>query len=171
MVPSGWFIAISYLLSAAAQTADLNAPINTRPTIGSEIKRGHDVAFDCSIKFADDVISLSECVNDALSVNRQRQVDTLPFELGAFLQECQQEAFLIKAETELAPTNSLAARELPEVRRHLALCYPILRNDQKKLKITDEQLIKAIDTLAPAGRVTYLDQLHEWEKNPPKASD
>ena len=76
---------------------------------------------------------------------------------------------MVKSDSKLAPTNSVAAASLPDAERQLALSYPVFRHYQEKLGVTDEQLIEAIDDLTPTGKQMLLAQLHAWEKDPPPA--
>jgi hypothetical protein len=154
-------------LAPAKQTLDLNAPIDTRPTIASEINRGNRAAFDCSLQHVSDALSFSECVSDAITADQQKQPNSLPFMIGAYWGECASEALMVKSDSELAATNSLAAAMLPDAQRQLALSYPVFRHYQQRLGITDEQLVAAIDAVTPAGKQSLLAQLHSWEKQPP----
>lgn len=154
----------------AAQAPDLNAPIDTRPTIGSEINRGNKAAFDCSLQNVADALSFSQCVSDAISADQQKQPNSLPFMVGAYWGECVSEALMVKTDLELAPTNSIAAAELPTAQRALALSYSVFRHYQEKLGVTDEQLIAADGDLTPNGKQSLLAQLRSWKQQPPKAA-
>jgi hypothetical protein len=156
-------------LAPAKHAPDLNAPIDTRPTIASEINRGNRAAFDCSLQNVSEAPSFSECVSDAISSDQQKQTNSLPFMVGAYWGECSSEALMVKSDSKLAPTNSVAAASLPDAERQLALSYPVFRHYQEKLGVTDEQLIEAIDDLTPTGKQMLLAQLHAWEKDPPPA--
>lgn len=153
---------------AAKRAPDLNAPIDTQPTIGSEINRGTKAAFDCSLQHVSDALAFGECVSDAISADEQKQPNSLPFEVGALWGECTSEALLVKTDLELAPTNSVAAEELPSAQRELALSYKAFRHYQEKLGVTDQQLVAAVDDLSEAGRQSSLAQLHSWEQQPPQ---
>ena len=154
-------------LAPAKHGPDLNAPLDTRPTIASEITRGNRAAFDCSLQHVADALSFSQCVSDAISTDEQRQPNSLPFTVGAYWGECEHEALMVKSDSELAATNSIAAEELPSAQRELASCYGVFRHYQQKLGVTDEQLTGADDDITPAGRQMLLNQLHSWEKQPP----
>jgi len=158
-----------WALTSGAQTPDLNAPIDTRPTVGSEINRGYSAAFDCSLQHVAEPLSFSECVTEATSADQQKQPNSVPFIVGAYWGECGQEALMVKSDQDLASTNSIAATILPEAQRELATSYPVFRHYQEKLGVTDEQLVAAIADVTPAGKQSLLAQLHSWERQPPQA--
>ena len=162
-------LTLVWALASATQAPDLNAPIDTRPTIASEINRGNRAAFDCSLQHVSDALSFSECVSDAISTDQQKQPNSVPFMVGAYWGECATEALMVKSDLELASTNSVAAAILPDAQRELPMSYPVFRHYQEKLGVTDEQLIAALDDVTPAGKQSLLAQLHSWEKQPPKA--
>jgi hypothetical protein len=77
---------------------------------------------------------------------------------------------MVKSDSELAPTNNIAAAELPTAEREFALTYGVFRHHQEKLGVTDEQLIAADGDLTPAGKQSLLAQLRSWKQRPPKAA-
>jgi hypothetical protein len=159
---------VAWTLASAAQAPNLNAPIDTRPTIGSEINRGYSAAFDCSLQHVADALPFSQCVSDAVSTDQQKQPNSLPFMVGAYWGECVSEALMVKSDRELAASNSVAAASLPDAERELGMSYPVFRHYQQKLGVTDQQLVEAIDDVTPAGKQSFLAQLHAWENQPPK---
>lgn len=71
---------------AIAQNANLNAPVSRQPTVGSEIQRGNEAAFDCSLHYLTDLRKFIVCMNDLIETNRQKSTLSEPFELGLYLQ-------------------------------------------------------------------------------------
>ena len=70
------------LWSSLALGADLNAPINTTPTLGSEIARGASAARNCIITQTNRPIMGALCVHKQESQNRERMGNYEPFPLG-----------------------------------------------------------------------------------------
>lgn len=159
-----------YLISVPlAQATDINAPMDARPTIGSEIKRGNGAAFDCGAKPLSDVYSLGRCVSNAISADQQKQPNSLPFIVGGYWGECKHDAILIEADLSIASTNSYAASEIPTVARELASSYEIFRRYQDQLGVTDMQLVEALDDITADDKVKILAQLQSWGAKPPQA--
>lgn len=159
--------AVLLLTGIPAQAADLNSSIDTHPTVGSEIKRGDDAAFECGLHNIADPLSTSICVSNAVSEDKQRQPNSIPFVVGAFWGECKQQALSVDSSSQLAATNSLAAAELPAAKRALAQAYEVFRHYQKQLDVTDEQLVDALKVDSTEGRQALLRQLRAWKLNPP----
>jgi hypothetical protein len=65
---------------ATVFSADLDAPVQKKITVRSEIKRGSDALFDCRIKR----IGARECLQKIKSMNQQNNTDTEPFLLGLY---------------------------------------------------------------------------------------
>lgn len=156
-------------MAPVAQATDINAPIDKRPTVGSEINRGNKAAFDCGLRHVSDVLAFSKCVSDVISMEEQNQQNYLPFMVGAYWGECENEALSVESNSKIASTNNFAAAELPDDLRELASTYRVFRNYQKKLGVTDDQLVAALDDLTPEGKKMLLAQLHSWENAPPQA--
>ncbi len=78
---------VSVLWAAPARAqSKLEAPASRRPTVGSEINRGQDAAFNCSMNT--DVLSrtaFTDCVSDTVTINRQKSILSDPFEFGLYV--------------------------------------------------------------------------------------
>lgn len=67
---------------ASAQTSKLDAPISTKPTIRSEIKRGEVAAFDCGLHAITNYSAFTTCVSNVADANQQKNTMSDPFMLG-----------------------------------------------------------------------------------------
>jgi hypothetical protein len=72
-----------------AQNSKLNAPISRQPTVGSEIDRGQDIAFDCGLNNLTNTAAYVACLNDAITVNRQKNTLSEPFQFGLYVRALQ----------------------------------------------------------------------------------
>jgi hypothetical protein len=70
-----------HLWSVSATAADLGAPADKKPTIGSEIVRGYNVSSGCDAQYWD---TFYRCIQLALSMQNRRNSDTDAFLLGAY---------------------------------------------------------------------------------------
>jgi hypothetical protein len=75
-------VLIATSISVYAQTSKLDAPISTKPTIRSEIKRGEAAAFDCGLKAVTNYLAFSVCVSGVADSNQQQSTKSDPFVLG-----------------------------------------------------------------------------------------
>ena len=61
----------------------LDAPVSTKPTVKSEIKRGGAAAFDCGLKGnITDYSAFTACINAVQDSNQQKNTNSEPFLLG-----------------------------------------------------------------------------------------
>ena len=137
---------------------DLNAPINTTPTVGTEIKRGMDAAFQCPITV--DPLSFSGCIFNFETQNRQKVVDYQPFDLGLFF-----EAWALLDSvgyTEHEVQGDLAQKTYVVARGRAASMYKVFRSIQQKLGVTDEQLV----SLSSRKKEPLAQRLEFWSKLP-----
>jgi phosphoenolpyruvate carboxylase len=74
------------LAPTVASTASLDAPIDQKPTIRSEIHRGAMRAFDCHLANLRDNLQALFCTNDAISAETQKNTITDAFQLGLHLE-------------------------------------------------------------------------------------
>jgi hypothetical protein len=151
----------AFLIGPGAQSADLSAPINTTPTLGSEIKRGIDAAFSqCPNSF--DPLAFPQCVFAIEGKNRQKVVEYQPFDLGLFF-----EAW-IRMDVAGFPSqelqSDLAQSHYTSARRQAKAMYGVFRDYQTKLGVTDEQLISLSDYKKDHLR----QRLEYWSKMPPQ---
>ncbi len=155
-------IAFAMLLTiSGAAAADLNAPINNTPTIGSELQRGVAAAFDCHLKFVSDTSRQSQCALDAASVDQQRHPDFKPFHLGVFWGMWMEWGFDIQSDRSIAGTNTFAAARLPELIRERETYLPLFRRIQREVGVTDEQLVNAQQAMLPAAKAKLLEDLRQ----------
>jgi len=75
-------VLIATSISAYAQTSKLDAPISTKPTIRSEIKRGEAAAFDCGLKNITNHLAFITCISGVADSNQQQSTKSDPFVLG-----------------------------------------------------------------------------------------
>lgn len=81
-------------LGAHARTG-LDAPVNTKPTVRSEIRRGYSAAFNCFLETTSDYSAFTTCVNAVQEDNVQKSTLSDPFLLGLSVEALAQ-ANLIK---------------------------------------------------------------------------
>jgi hypothetical protein len=82
---TGVAIGIALIASSSfayAQTSKLDAPISTKPTVGVEIKRGADTAFECFSKNLSKYRAFVECLNNEIHSNQQNNTKSDPYMLG-----------------------------------------------------------------------------------------
>ena len=72
-----------------AQNSKLNAPISRQPTVGSEIDRGQDAAFDCGLHNLTNFAAFVTCLNDIITVNQQKSTLSQPFQFGLYVRALQ----------------------------------------------------------------------------------
>ena len=92
MSPTVCLVLIS--LGAQAQTS-LDAPVDTKPTVRSEIKRGYSAAFNCFLEATNDYLAFTICVSAVQEENEQKSTLSDPFLLGLSVEALAQ-ANLIK---------------------------------------------------------------------------
>ena len=68
--------------SAAYAQTGLDAPVSTKPTVRSEIKRGDSAAFNCFLDAVTDYLAFTNCVRDVQELNQQKSTLSDPFLLG-----------------------------------------------------------------------------------------
>jgi hypothetical protein len=82
-------VALTICIPALAQNQKLNAPVRQQLTVGSEIERGQDVAFECGLRNVVDFAKFAACINDAVTTNRQKVTLSEPFEFGLYVRALQ----------------------------------------------------------------------------------
>jgi hypothetical protein len=124
----------------AAWAVDLNAPVTTTPTLGSEIRRGADAASARAefehVRRGED-LKYNHCIFDVGHTADQKVADPDPFDLGLFFAAWHSLDSLfvtvLSGAPELAPSAHESARSMYVVFHHL----------QEKLGVTDTQLLEA----------------------------
>lgn len=157
-----------FALALASTQPNLDAPLDSRPTLRSELNRGRAAAFDCGLHHFDDMLDHSACVDHVISEAVQRVPNATPFMVGAYFQACEDFAEMVEIMAKDDSQSDYHARRIAEARHYLALTYPALKNYQGKLRLTNAALVSAFDDLTPAGRSDYLAHLAAWAKDPPR---
>jgi hypothetical protein len=75
------WVVIGLLSISPVAAADLNAPAEKRPTIGSELIRGRNVTLGCETRYWD---TFHDCMNTALGIENRKNTDTDAFLLGVY---------------------------------------------------------------------------------------
>jgi hypothetical protein len=83
------FAAFVFCAPAWAQNSNLNAPVSRQPTVGSEIERGQEVGFQCGLDYRANFSKFRDCVNNAISTNRQSSTLSEPYEFGLYVRALQ----------------------------------------------------------------------------------
>jgi hypothetical protein len=130
-------ILLSLCNAKVVDAADLNAPIEAKPTVGSEIKRGTEAAFDCFSRNVMVPFDAEECTSNVESQNRQRLMAGFePFSLGAYYMGW----FLADG---FAFNDKLGSALSAQWRRVAADLFASYRDYQNRLGLTNDQLITA----------------------------
>ena len=145
--------------------ADLNAPVSTTPTLGSEIHRGGAAAADCAfnVNFEINALKFRQCLQGADSKNDQQRGETKPFSLGLYF-----EAWLLKYSLfngERRHPGRISAANLVIDKREVASDFDIFRGLQRDLNISDAQLL-SVSEVSDIGRKTLPTVIEHW--SPPK---
>jgi hypothetical protein len=123
---------------ASSAAMDLNAPVNTTPTVGTEIKRGVDAANACDTS-AMEPLNYALCIQGIDDRNAQKVVDSKPFDVGLYFA-----AWLSMDIIGSMPASNDFARHLGEAgHSEAASMYIIYRDFQRKLGVTDDDVITA----------------------------
>ncbi|WP_298261680.1 hypothetical protein [Bradyrhizobium sp.] len=85
----GIALALAIFTPCMAQNSKLNAPISRQPTVGSEIDRGQDAAFDCGLHNLTNFAEFVACLNDIVTANRQKSTLSEPFQFGLYVRALQ----------------------------------------------------------------------------------
>jgi hypothetical protein len=131
-------------MACSAAAADLNAPVNTQPTLLTEMQRGYRAAGPCEITLAP--LDYSTCIFDISGREAARIATPDPFDIGIYLAAWTRLDEHMQADASL-PDNSYAAADLSGARSGAASFFVVVRNLQKKLGLTDAQVWRAADAL------------------------
>jgi len=151
-------------MAAPAFAADINAPLNDTPTIASEIRRGDTAAFHCHLDNLIEQLAFSDCISAAAKGDEQRHPNYAPFELGLYLKTFMLDPARIEEGRKVGTINN---DDIAFITNDIAISYFEFRLNQKKLGLTDEQIVAALAAGDPASWLS-LEQFREWERNPPK---
>lgn len=78
-----------FCLSATANSSDLDSPIVNKPTVRTEINRGYEAAFDCSLHNAGNPRGEFRCVSGVVSYNQQNNTSTPAFKTALYFSSWQ----------------------------------------------------------------------------------
>jgi hypothetical protein len=144
----------------ATAQADLNAPLDVRPTLKSEILRGWNAAQRCQIGLPP--LDYALCVTRVIDEDQARNGVPDPFVLGATLREWFIADIAVQTDAKLTD-NAYAQAEAPEARRQCAAAALVAAGLQRKLGLTDAQLMAATGAVDPTG---ILARWAWWKSQP-----
>lgn len=151
-----------------AWATDLNAAVNDKPTVGSEISRGSAAAFDCTLHSGPDTWKLSNCINSTAEADRQRHSTYLPFEAGIYFGGWVHSDLALQSAESLAATNSFAKQVVPVDRGQTQRLFIVFEGLERKLNVTDAQVISAATAdMTPAARTHIAERMRYWRSQPP----
>jgi len=149
---------VALILPQVVAGADLNAPLDEKPTLGSEIKRGWQAAFDCSLAHIVDVQGMNDCTSAAGSKAQQERPNSDPFLLGLYLGSSLH--FAAQAERPDpagGPVPGISDQATNQ--RNAEEDFAVYASEQKKLGVTDEQAVGTVTDLNDTGRQQALARL------------
>jgi hypothetical protein len=159
--------AISLMSISCAAATDLNAPLDERPTIRTEIYRGFRAAFNCVMEDSKYADGIERCALRHAGAEEQRMPNHLPFEVGLYYGACVFLRVQIEADTRISRSNSVAAAELPIVKHSYATLYRLFRQQQGILNISDKDLVDATGVINKA-KAESLNELLLWARELPQ---
>lgn len=143
------WVLLAIVSAGPAIAVDLDAPIQTAPTVASEIRRGWNATEACGIPL--DALTFARCVNLAVDNSRQKIVQDEPFELGAFFAAWFKDDRMLHA----AATQHMTIADLDASAR---LDFWSYRTLQKKLGLTNDQLM----SLSPLKPALLIERINYW---------
>ena len=153
-----WLFAIALTLPQMAAAADLNAPLDEKPTLGSEIKRGWNAAFDCSLAHIVDVQGMNDCTSAAGSKAHQERPNPDPFLLGLYLGSTLH--FAAQAERPDPVGGPIpGVSDQATNKRNAEEDFAVYASEQKKLGVTDEQAVGLLTDFNDMGKQQALARL------------
>ena len=158
-----------FALLLAQASVNLDAPMEQRPTVRTEINRGYEAAFTCVINSGVSASGLYKCVENSVSHNKQAVANPTAFMIGAYLQACENLAGIIQSQQPLAETNPIARAQLSDATVYLGVTYRRFRNEQQNLGVSDNQIVESIRDLSANGKQVVLAKLQIWRQSPPPA--
>jgi hypothetical protein len=130
-------LALMLMAFQSAPGVDLNAPLDTRPTLGSEMRRGYEAASECSIVLQ--ALDYELCTGRIGQAESARIGDATAFKLGLSLAAWAALDLHVQTDEKLTD-NPMARAELPQARRWAASEFVVVRYFQRKLNLTDVQV-------------------------------
>ncbi|HWD27567.1 MAG TPA: hypothetical protein VG387_10410 [Rhizomicrobium sp.] len=133
----------AFIFAEPLHAANLDRPLNDKPTVRTEIVRGINTAFNCGSEFVSDVIQQQHCMIKAVQRDQETHPDYEPFQLGVFFGGCLQFDAEVNAAKSLEKTNRAAARNLPIFRKARKAMFDALKSVQNELRISDTEMVEA----------------------------
>lgn len=160
-----WWIAVALLACGAASAqVNLNAPISEKPTVASELRRGIDAAFDCTLKHMDQSEAM-DCVLDAQHINQQQHAGHDAFDVGLYFEAWRHFDIVWTVDTRNADTNSFAASQVDSTKAYAASTFTLFRNYRKALGVTVEQILSQTE-LNDGGKAAVRARFAYWDSQP-----
>ena len=164
--------AIAFAVSIeVALAANINAPLDTRPTIGSEIRRGYSTALGCFIRH-NMVSTFDDCILAAGAKAEQELSNSAPFLLGLNYgaTDLAKTAFDVDAEMKRKTRSEFWEIRVRNDQRRLGDFYRVFKVEQKQVSISNADIANSFGpgtTDPKAARAEVLKELSFWDANPP----
>jgi len=143
----------------ASSAADQSAAIDSTSTLETEIRRGVYAESACAaIAVAQDYV---RCIFAVEARNQQKVVDYKPFDTGLFFRAWIAMDLLGNPRSSADSSSSPQAAEA--ARQQAASMYTVFRADQRKVGVTDEQMIAA----SGMSKSILESRLAVWASQPP----
>lgn len=132
------FVCGFFLIVNNVMAVDLDAPVEKKITVKSEIERGHSAVFDCRLHLLPgSIIGIQDCVFNAIDSNKQKNTDTDAFILGAYFEGWSDAAIYVSVLSE-------NGRAKDSDMQGTGFLYKQFKKSQEKLGIDDAALCDAV---------------------------
>jgi hypothetical protein len=146
---------------AISWAIDLNAPAEKKITIGSEIERGMSAILDAKLKTrATDILGCLTAIDEVFDRNKQANVDTQAFILGASLSAWLGLDIILNLAAENPNSPFFPPKEVHLAQDNAKNYFNEFRKIQKEINMDDE-------TLAKASGIKYellKAKIYRWDK-------
>jgi hypothetical protein len=157
-----WVACALSAFSTTTEGSDLNRQLNDTPTLGSEILRGMNAATNCTMSTS---ATLLACAVESITANRQKLVESAPFELGISF-GCW---FYLGAQMPVlerySKTMKVAATKLKQARAGRESCFQMWYDIEDRLGLTDRQLVTASFEELDGSEVRLLAEMNRWKSS------
>lgn len=154
-------VTILFSMVHSIYAVDLNAPVEKKITIKSEIERGKSAISDAELRsktHATDIDAQIKLYNNIIDMNKQNNTDTEPFYLGAYFVAWSSLDIIIN----LSHNNKqFDPEEVRYAQQTAALYFKEFRKIQKKINIDDNTLL----TILKMNREVLIPKIYRWDKN------
>jgi hypothetical protein len=123
--------------ATGAWSADVNAPLDVRPTIQTEMHRGYLAANRCDITLAP--LQYDICIGHVSDAEEAKISNADAFNIGLYLAAWGVMDLHMRSSASL-PDNRFARADLPASQEEAAADFLILRGLQKRLGLSDQQV-------------------------------